>query len=148
MVLIGKKEAYAQAIVAGLSKTEACVQAGYSKKTAAQQANRLSKESQVIARIKELTSGVKNAKEEVNLEINVNEMNEADPKKYLIEIMQDPDAETKLRLDAAKTLMPYLYGKIGEVGKKETKRENAQAKVRAGGLSARIAERGQLKKVK
>lgn len=33
--------------------------------------------------------------------------------------MNDSGTDVKLRVDAAKALMPYLHRKIGEVGKKE-----------------------------
>lgn len=45
----------------------------------------------------------------------------ADPKDYLIQIMQDNSVDMKLRLDAAKALMPYVYKKLGEDGKKAEK---------------------------
>jgi phage terminase small subunit len=45
----------------------------------------------------------------------------ADPKEYLTQLMQDNSIDIKLRLDAAKALLPYVYKKLGEGGKKEEK---------------------------
>ena len=47
-----------------------------------------------------------------------------DPKAFLIATMNDYDADAKLRVDAAKALMPFIHPRKGEGGKKEEK-ENA-----------------------
>lgn len=43
----------------------------------------------------------------------------SDPKSFLAAVMNDSGTDVKLRVDAAKALMPYLHRKVGEVGKKE-----------------------------
>lgn len=43
----------------------------------------------------------------------------SDPKTFLAAVMNDAGTDVKLRVDAAKALMPYLHRKVGEVGKKE-----------------------------
>ena len=48
-----------------------------------------------------------------------------DPKAFLIAVMGDSAIDARIRVDAAKTLMPYLYPKKGESGKKEQKEEAA-----------------------
>lgn len=50
----------------------------------------------------------------------------ADPKAFLLAVMDDPTADVKVRLDAAKVLMPFLHQKIGEGGKKEAKADAAK----------------------
>lgn len=52
-----------------------------------------------------------------------------DPRIFLTALMNDPLADARLRLDAAKALLPYIAQKPGEVGKKE---ERAQAAKKAG----------------
>jgi len=52
----------------------------------------------------------------------------ADPQKFLIDLMNDPSADPRMRLDAAKALMPFMHSKPG-TGKKE---ERAQAAKKAG----------------
>lgn len=48
-----------------------------------------------------------------------------DPKTVLLAIMNDPGADGRLRLDAAKALMPFMHAKIGEAGKKAQRQEEA-----------------------
>jgi phage terminase small subunit len=49
-----------------------------------------------------------------------------DPKAFLIAAMNDPEAEAKLRVDAAKALMPFMHQRKGETGKKEDKQDAAE----------------------
>jgi phage terminase small subunit len=49
-----------------------------------------------------------------------------DPLKFLKAVMNDSGIEAKLRLDAAKALMPFVHQKLGEGGKKEQKNEEAK----------------------
>jgi phage terminase small subunit len=58
-----------------------------------------------------------------------------DPKDFLLDVMNDPGAEPRARLDAAKALMPYMHPKLGEGGKKDQKAEAAK-KVGAGKFAA------------
>lgn len=58
-----------------------------------------------------------------------------DPKAFLLNMMNDSAIDVKLRLDAAKTLMPFFHVKLGEGGKREAK-ETAAKKAGAGKFSA------------
>lgn len=49
-----------------------------------------------------------------------------DPEKFLRAVMNDSGSEAKLRVDAAKALMPYIHAKKGEGGKKEARQAEAQ----------------------
>lgn len=49
-----------------------------------------------------------------------------DPEKFLRAVMNDSATDAKLRIDAAKALMPYIHAKKGEGGKKEQKQAEAQ----------------------
>lgn len=42
-----------------------------------------------------------------------------DPEKFLRAVMNDSGTEAKLRVDAAKALMPFVHQKLGEGGKKD-----------------------------
>ena len=53
-----------------------------------------------------------------------------DPLKFLSKIMDHPKADIRMRLEAAKILMPFKYAKLGETGKKEA--QNGKAKETAG----------------
>ncbi|PIT08772.1 hypothetical protein BGI30_07895 [Snodgrassella alvi] len=161
MSLNDKQELFALSVAAGLNQTEACINAGYSRNGAAAAACRLMKNQAVLARIEELKkqqNGLnKNINKIVNNDVNtdVNSVNPVksvsppsdDPLQFLLKVMNDEDLPPKLRVDAAKALMPYKHGRIGETGKKEAAMDFAIEKSRAGGLSARLEQRG-LKKVK
>lgn len=49
-----------------------------------------------------------------------------DPAKFLRAVMNDSGSEAKLRVDAAKALMPFVHQKLGEGGKKEQKQKEAE----------------------
>jgi phage terminase small subunit len=42
-----------------------------------------------------------------------------DPKAFLLSVMNDQEADARMRLDAAKSLMPFMHVKLGEGGKKD-----------------------------
>ena len=60
-----------------------------------------------------------------------------DPKTFLLALMNDLEADVKLRADAAKALMPFMHQKLGEGGKKDQQAE--AAKKAAGGKFAAAA---------
>lgn len=49
-----------------------------------------------------------------------------DPLTFLREVMNDPDADARLRIDAAKALMPYVHKRIGDQGKKDERQDAAK----------------------
>lgn len=49
-----------------------------------------------------------------------------DPKVFLLALMNDIEADVKLRSDAAKALMPFMHMKLGEGGKKDEKMNAAK----------------------
>lgn len=50
-----------------------------------------------------------------------------DPEKFLRAVMNDSGTDAKLRVDAAKALMPFAHAKKGEGGKKEQQAATAQS---------------------
>ena len=60
-----------------------------------------------------------------------------DPKVFLLALMNDLEADVKLRADAAKALMPFMHNKLGEGGKKDQQAD--AAKRAAGGKFAAAA---------
>lgn len=49
-----------------------------------------------------------------------------DPARFLRAVMNDPSADARLRVDAAKALMPFVHQKLGEGGKKEQRQQAAE----------------------
>lgn len=64
-------------------------------------------------------------KESTNIEVPPKE-NGDDPRQFLINAMKNCSLDDRLRLDAAKSLMPFMYVKKGEGGKKDEKHEAAK----------------------
>jgi phage terminase small subunit len=60
-----------------------------------------------------------------------------DPKVFLLALMNDLEADVKVRSDAAKALLPFMHHKMGEGGKKEQQQD--QARKIAGGKFAAAA---------
>lgn len=50
-----------------------------------------------------------------------------DPMKFLKAVMNDTATEAKLRVDAAKALMPFVHKKLGESSKANDKKKSADA---------------------
>lgn len=67
-----------------------------------------------------------------------------DPKDFLLSVMNDMGSEPKLRVDAAKALMPFVHPRKGESGKKDQAQANAD-KAATGKFGTR---RGPLQSVK
>ncbi|WMN15611.1 terminase small subunit [Pseudomonas piscis] len=67
-----------------------------------------------------------------------------DPKDFLLSVMNDLASEPKLRVDAAKALMPFVHPRKGEGGKKD----QAQAKAEQASTGKFGARRGPLRSVK
>ena len=67
-----------------------------------------------------------------------------DPLAFLKAVMNDNGTEAKLRVDAAKALMPFVHVKKGEGGKKEQKQADAEKIASRFGQSAppRLATAG------
>ena len=58
-----------------------------------------------------------------------------DPKEFLLSIVGDECADPRVRIDAAKALLPYTHPRLGEGGKKDQK-QDAAAKVAGGKFAA------------
>lgn len=67
-----------------------------------------------------------------------------DPKDFLLSVMNDLESEPRLRVDAAKALMPFVHPRKGEGGKKD----QAQAKAEQASTGKFGARRGPLRSVK
>jgi phage terminase small subunit len=50
----------------------------------------------------------------------------SDPQSFLLAAMNDTALDAKLRIDAAKALMPFTHAKLGEGGKKDQKQDAAK----------------------
>lgn len=130
MALTDKKRRFADALMSGASQAEAAVTAGYSEKTAKQQGYKLARDPDVLRYIERMEA-LEDEKQQASAEgrqVNLPDLAQRfdDPADFLRSVMNNEREEMRLRMDAAKTLMPYTHAKLGEVGKKEQMREAAK----------------------
>lgn len=132
MALTDKKRRFADALQSGSSKREAAIAAGYSEKTASQAGSKLAKDPDVIAAMSRKTRAKNATPAEVKAAGKVNSppaedspedglvfAEFSDPRDFLVAVMNELSAEPRLRVDAAKALMPYVHGKVADQGKKD-----------------------------
>lgn len=139
MALTGKKRMFADAVLAGSTNKEAAIAAGYSPATAAQSGSRMVKDEAISAYLAEHkgttpTTEVALAPKHVLTPPKADEppggageLTYTDPEKFLMDQMNDPLLEMRMRIDVAKALMPFKHQKLGEGGKKEQRLGNAEA---------------------
>jgi phage terminase small subunit len=145
MALTPKKRAFVAALREGASKKDAAIAAGCPEKTASAAGTRLAKDPDVIAELHKLNAlhpvkaAVKTVKgpeaaaapdqvpeEEAPAGFDLKgALLHRDPKDFLLAVMNDFDSDAKLRVDAAKALMPFIHPRKGESGKKEVAKDKA-----------------------
>ncbi|VVP78620.1 terminase small subunit [Pseudomonas fluorescens] len=141
MALTTKQRAFVDAVRGGASNKDAAIAAGYAASSASVAGSRLAKHPNVLAALasspinknvnavskppktKPPTQDLDESGEDSTFDFS-KAMTFTDPKAFLIATMNDYDADAKLRVDAAKALMPFIHPRKGEGGKKEEK-ENA-----------------------
>ncbi|HYD58957.1 MAG TPA: terminase small subunit [Noviherbaspirillum sp.] len=132
MALTGGKQKFADAVLAGKSNKDAAITAGYSVKTASAAGSRLVKDKDVVAYVARCKKAKKDQAKEPQKDIPTSngfdllKLQFSDPKAFLKAAMNDLLLEPKLRVEAAKALMPFEHKKLGEGGKKEQQAEAAQ----------------------
>jgi len=124
MALTGKKRAFADAVLAGLSNKEAAIRAGFSEKTASAAGSRNVKDPDVKAYIDKHHEAVpasapKGAPAPGPADDAIDIPPTADPVEFLTKVMNEPAADLRLRIDAAKAMLPFKHKKLGEGGKKD-----------------------------
>jgi phage terminase small subunit len=147
MALTKQKRLYADARLSGLGKKASAIAAGCPEKTACQAASRYEKDPDIQAAMGRSIIVREKKRDEPPADLDAYiPTAEEDPLKFLAAIMLDPEAEPRLRFDAAKALASFTVSKPGEKGKKEDKAE--AAKVASKGRFAAAPAPGQLRAVK
>lgn len=143
-MLTAQKRKFALALMSGLSKKDAAIDAGYSDKSARSKGSQLSKDSEVIAFIERKKNekievdDVSEYRRNVNTPtVNIPQPSPSvgnlspgeydDPLEFLKYVMNDTGKEIEVRKDAAKAMLPYIHPKKGEGGKKDAKLGAAKA---------------------
>lgn len=129
MALTEQKRRYAAARLSGMTKKEAAIEAGCPEKTASQAASRYEKDPDVQAAMGRAVVA-EAAKTKAPPAADPDPYIPAaagDPLEFMRAMMNDLEADPKLRLDAAKALAGFTIAKPGEKGKKEEKADAAKA---------------------
>lgn len=127
MALTEQKRRYAAARLAGASKKQAAIEAGCPEKTASQAASRLEKDPEVQAAMGRSVIVERKRQAEPAYDPDPHIPAQADdPLEFMRQMMNDLEAEPKLRLDAAKALAGFTISKPGEQGKKDQKADAAK----------------------
>lgn len=143
MALTPKKRRFIDAVRGGASNRDAAIAAGCPEKTASSAGSRLAKDPDVINELHKLnalhpvkgavnTDAPQGTREEPEHEAETAGFDlgaallHRDPKDFLLAVMNDAGSEPKLRVDAAKALMPFLHPRKGEGGKKEERQKAAE----------------------
>ena len=146
MALTAQKRRYAEARLSGMSKKESAIHAGCPEKTASQAASRLEKDAEVQAAMGRATVVRSAAKAPpAGDPVPYIPLSADDPLDFFKGMMNDLEADPKLRLEAAKALASFTVSKPGEKGKKEQVQEAAE-QVASGRFGLR--KPGQLRAVK
>lgn len=137
MALTGKKRLFAEALLAGMTNKQAALAAGYSAASASAAGSRLAKDKDVLDHLaRKAANSAKSAAQpqqgeaaEEGVEFDLaTALSHRDPRAFLLAAMNDVELEPKLRIDAAKALMPFEFAKKGE---SSGKKEEAAAKSKA-----------------
>ncbi|SSU22408.1 phage-like protein [Acinetobacter baumannii] len=146
MALTEQKRRYAAARLSGMGKKAAAIEAGCPERTAAQAASRYEKDADVQAAMgRQLKAAEKKvAATSVDPDPYIPARSD-DPLEFMRQMMNDLEADPKLRLDAAKSLAAFTVAKPGDKGKKE---ERADAAKSAGKKFGATPPPGHLRAVK
>lgn len=142
-MLEGKRLIVAELVAKGSTFLGAVLEAGYEKTLAASVADRLCKDEEVVefinnnSKLAAKTVSASAWTQSASVEDSDEESDEPtkfamgktkinDPKRFLTKMMNNPHIEDRLRADIAKALLPYHHGKVGDMGKKETKKKAAE----------------------
>lgn len=126
-----KQQAFVTHKVAGCTNRDAAIAAGYAPGSAAQAGDRLAKHPAVRKAIASATKATPGVDSKVGTP-TMPRSKYADPKTFLLDVMNLGTLPIAVRADAAKQLLPYMHARMGETGKKETAKENARRIARGG----------------
>lgn len=133
MDLTGKRRAFADARLAGKSNREAAIAAGCAVKSASQAGSRMAKHPDVVKFLEKYGKGSKETPPPPAPPAAVPAFDvqaaimHSDPKQFLLVAMNDGAAPAKLRIEAAKALLPFMHERKGEGGKKDARADAAKA---------------------
>lgn len=111
--------------IAGCTNRDAALHAGYSPNGAAQAGDRLMREPAIRAALKAAGKNTPAVDAKPGKALTMPRDKYTDAKDFLLDVMNLDGLPIAVRADAAKQLLPYMHARMGEVGKKQTKKDNA-----------------------
>ena len=137
MALTGRKRAFADAKLAGLSNKDAAIAAKYSPATASASGSRLVKDPDIVKYLAEQKKLIRQRAVDKSAPAAPAPPERppfdlaalvgfSDPKAFLKAVMNEPDVDLRQRVEAAKALMPFEHQKKGEGGKKDAQADAAK----------------------
>lgn len=124
--LTEKQQRFAANKAAGVKNREAAIAAGYSCNTADVQAANLLRRPAIKAAIKAASGPASSAPSVLGSPAVMQRKSYTDPVSFLEDAMNNPQLPVAMRVDAAKSLLPYKHARLGDKGKKEHAKERAQ----------------------
>lgn len=128
-------ETYCKMMAQGLPFMDALKAAGYKTdkiESAKRQQRNLEKDTAIQHRIKELKQYYQNNPERLSPEAVATQKQQMTAEQYLTAVLNDPEQEPKMRMEAAKALLPYQESKMAQKGKKEDALDTAKNKSETG----------------
>lgn len=118
--LTDKQQVFVTNKAAGVNNRDAAIAAGYAEGSADVAAHRLMKKPAIIAAIKAAKKSTPGGDAPTMPKASY-----TDPLDFLADVMNHPQLPIAMRADAAFKMLPYKHARIGETGKKQTKKDNA-----------------------
>lgn len=120
---LDKRKLFVEARLQGKTPEEAALDAGYPQQSAALAGMQLMGDPEVLR----MLSNYKPAEIEIPSGLPAPLPSpEGDPMRMLESVMNNTNVDLVKRMEAAKTLMPFKYAKLGETGKKEQRQASAE----------------------
>lgn len=124
-----KQRKFVQAKLQGKSNKDAAIEAGYSERSAGMMGSQLMQNPTIKVCLDSLIQsdlGDGGASMPLVSAVLEQELEKfADPLEYLRSVYTDHRQPEKLRIEAAKAALPYVHGKVGDVGKKQSREDEA-----------------------
>ncbi len=122
--LTDKQAAFVANKAGGATIRDAAIAAGYAVGSADVAGQRLMQKPAIRNALKAATKGVRKDDGQYTPP-TMPRASYADAKEFLADVMNHAQLPIAVRADAAKQLLPYQHARLGETGKKATKKENA-----------------------
>jgi phage terminase small subunit len=125
--LTDKQQAFVTNKAQGCTNRDAAISAGYAVGSASVAADKLMAMPAIRAALKAAAKAPPGVETKTVNAPAMPRAKYADPITFLEDVMNHQQLPVAMRADAAKQLLPYKHARMGETGKKQTKKENAQA---------------------